>query len=249
MRTEPLHFDKNFAMQRWNIAEHELPQVLIIQGQRITKPHLDFAESYLQNSRRLIIGDVILGQWNGVQLLFASGFGAALLADITHIAALLGVKHILILGTVGGLQTTIGGHEVIIPSTALRADGVSDWYLPVGQTLRSDQRVNSILATELAKHSIPHHHQSIISIPSMLCETQEIINTWHSMGLAGVDLETSAVFSVAESFGIPYSGMLYVIDHLVRNHDITKLTELDRMNSIELMKKLMTLSFDIASTL
>lgn len=250
MRTFPLVFDKAFAMQKWNILESEIPEVLIIQGQRLIHPHLRFVEtSIFEESRRLIMQDVIIGKYKQKNMLFASGFGAAILADITHFAALLGVKYVIIIGTIGGLHPELHPHDIVLPQIAIQEDGVSHWYVEKSVLLRSDQMVNETIEQELEKNQQQVHKGNIISVPSMLCETTELINFWSSSNIYGVDLETSAVFAVAHKFGIPYAGMLYVIDNLIQNHDITKLNEQDRLNSFAFMEKITQVAFDAAYTL
>lgn len=250
MRTSPLIFDKEFAMSKWGISEQELPEALVIQGQRISHPHLSFVEQTIfPTCRRLIMQDVILGQYHSKNMLFASGFGAALLSDITHFACLLGVKYIIIIGTIGGLSPSLKVHDVIIPQIAQREDGISSWYVDKSTILQSNPIVNHQLEQSLLSYGIMSYEGNIISVPSMLCETTELINHWSRSNISGVDLETSAVFAVAHKFEVPYAGMLYVIDNLIKNHDITQMTEVDRVNSFEFMKTITKAAFDSADSL
>lgn len=250
MRTKSLIFDRYFAMEKWNISEEELPEVLIIQGQRITSPHLHFVETeVMTDSRRLIMGDVIHGKYKEKHILFASGFGAAILADITHFAALLGIKYVLVLGTIGGLAPSLNPYDILIPTTAVKEDGISHWYVEASTLLHSSSDLNTVLETMLQQQGLTCSKGTIISVPSMLCETRELINFWSHSNIHGVDLETSAIFAVAHKFGIPYSGMLFVIDNLIQNHDITQLTNKDRENSTDFMKKLITTGFEAIYTM
>lgn len=124
-------------------------------------------------------------------------YGDAMASEVAHIFSVIGVKQIILIGTYGALQTGVRFGEIFIPNLAIGEDGATRCY---NSKLNSEPDKKLFLKAKEIWSDYTIHEGPIVSTACMLAETQEIIDDWVGKGYCGVDLETSAVFSVAKHF-------------------------------------------------
>jgi nucleoside phosphorylase len=60
----------------------------------------------------------------------------------------------------------------------------------------------------------------IITCQAMMGETWEDVQSWSKEGYHGVEMETSTVFSVSNSFKVPSASIMYISDNLIKGQTV-----------------------------
>ena len=143
-----------------------------------------------------------------LQLCFVNGgSGAPQAADTVETLAALGVKNIISVGMCGAYDKIVQVGEVIAPQKAFVEEGTSLHYYETIEWSSPDTDLQKI-ATSL--FGIRDH--SIISTDAVYRQTLRKEQIWREKGAVGVDMETSAVFSVAKYLGLKAVALLMVSD-------------------------------------
>ncbi len=123
-----------------------------------------------------------------------------------------GVENILFLGLCGGLQEHTHIGDVVIPTHAHREEGTSFHYLPPGVMPHASGELVSAVENSAAQTDLTIHKGPLWTTDAIYRETRAKINKFRQMGALGVDMETSAVYSVAQYRGIEAAAVLVVSD-------------------------------------
>lgn len=136
------------------------------------------------------------------------GRGAPMAADTIETLKALGVKNIISVGMIGGFAENIQVGDVVIPDRAFVEEGTTFHYY---ESLEYSQP-NEELFQKLAK-AIPEHRVApIISTDAPYRQTFYKEALWRDKGCVGVDMETSALFSVGKYLGLNVAAALIVSD-------------------------------------
>jgi uridine phosphorylase len=160
------------------------------------------------------LGGTVLGAAAGHPnvWLLEGGFGAPAAADTLEVLAACGLRRLLMVGLCGGLSPGARVGDVIIPATVLREEGLSYHYVAAGEDAAPDARLRSGLETHLQAHGIPLIVARTVSTDAPYRQTLRRESLWRREGIAGVDMETSAVLSVAPCLGVMAAAILVVSD-------------------------------------
>jgi uridine phosphorylase len=126
--------------------------------------------------------------------------------------AAFGVKKAVFLGYCGSIQGHIGVGDVILPTHSIREEGTSYHYLPKGVSCGADHVSQSIIHMGLLECGIEPYTGVCWTTDALYRETGEKISRYRSMGVLGVDMETSAVFCLGIVRNIRVGSAMVVTD-------------------------------------
>lgn len=135
------------------------------------------------------------------------GRGAPQAADTVETLAALGVKNIIAVGMCGAYDPKVSIGEIIAPPKAFVEEGTSLHYYEAIEASCPDEALHQ-LAAALPNVSV----HPIVSTDAVYRQTFRKEQLWREKGAVGVDMETSAVFSVARCLGLKAAAMLMVSD-------------------------------------
>lgn len=135
------------------------------------------------------------------------GRGAPQAADTVETLAALGVKSIISVGMFGAFSAFIRPGEIIMPEKAFVEEGTSLHYCGVIEASAPDSDLQYAALSLLKKHTYP-----IVSTDAVYRQTFLKEQVWREKGAVGVDMETSAVFSVAHYLGVKVAALLMASD-------------------------------------
>ncbi len=135
------------------------------------------------------------------------GRGAPQAADTVETLAALGVKNIISVGMCGGYDEKVGVGDIIAPAKAFVEEGTSLHYYETIEASCPDEPLHQLAAALPGVHSYP-----LVSTDAVYRQTFRKEQLWRGKGAAGVDMETSAVFSVSRYLGLKAVAMLMVSD-------------------------------------
>lgn len=163
---------------------------------------IDFASHYslLHNKKKVSLAGPCLGAPAAVMLL--------------EKIAVLGTKKVFILGCCGSLQENIRIGDIIIPEEAIRDEGTSFHYAEKGFAPRAEKKITGLISKTCEEEGISYEKGKIWTTDAPYRETEKRVKHFQKENALGVDMELSALFTVAHLKKIELGGLLIVSDEL-----------------------------------
>ncbi len=126
----------------------------------------------------------------------------------------LGATKIWVLGWCGSLQPYLLIGDLVIPTTALCEEGTSAHY-PVNKRRRhTSPSLNKQLQGALVKASLPFRKGPVWTTDAIYRETLKKVKAYGKRGLLAVEMEMSALITLAVYRSVELAGLLIVSDEL-----------------------------------
>ncbi len=135
------------------------------------------------------------------------GRGAPQAADTVETLATLGVKNVVAVGMFGAFDEKVQVGEILTPQKAFVEEGTSLHYYGSIDVSYPDQGLFDMAASSLQVNTYP-----IVSTDAVYRQTFRKEQMWREEGAVGVDMETSAVFSVSRHLGLRAAALLMASD-------------------------------------
>jgi len=126
----------------------------------------------------------------------------------------LGADKIWVLGWCGSLQPELRIGDLFIPTHAISEEGTSAHYSTVREDIASDPGLNRMLADTISRSGHLFIAGSIWTTDAIYRETPEKIIRFQRAGVLAVDMEMSALMTVAAYRSAALSALLVVSDEL-----------------------------------
>lgn len=136
--------------------------------------------------------------------------GAPVVAIVLEELSVLGVDTIVGIGTAGALADTLHPGDLVVCSAALRDEGTSHHYAPASPWGTPDADLLSRLKAALPDAAVG----PTWTTDAPYRETSEEIQRYRSEGILTVDMEASALFTVASTLGIRAASVFCISDTL-----------------------------------
>lgn len=165
--------------------------------------------------RRLFLSDVALCSGDAHEVaLIGPMLGAPQAVLVLEKIIALGVRRVIAYGWCGSLQPHVNIGDVIIPEGAHSEEGTSAHY-PVATSPTPSQALVRRLENALeSERRVKVHRGFVWSTDAPYRETEEKVLFYQRAGVLGVDMEMSALFTVAAFRQIDVAGLLVVSDDL-----------------------------------
>lgn len=126
----------------------------------------------------------------------------------------LGAKKLLVLGWCGSLQPDLMIGDLIIPTTALSEEGTSAHYPMNKKRVQTNSLLNARLGDALEKTNLPFTTGPVWTTDAIYRETEKKVATYRKSGFLAVEMEMSALITVALYRCVELAGLLVVSDEL-----------------------------------
>lgn len=159
---------------------------------------------------RLFFGDgktVVIGPFMGAP------YAAALLENLIS----WGASAVVCFGWCGAVSRRLEVGDLVIPDKAIIEEGTSRGYLPAGtEASYPDAGIHEELSVLAARGGFSgcRHAGAVWTTDALFNETPEKVRRYERLGAIAVDMETSALFTVAARRGVPAGAVLVVSDTL-----------------------------------
>ncbi len=199
-------------------GKHEelLPQlaVLVFTPQDV-ELFLHHSPSLQKRSQRFYLSDVYTGSPQDVPLAVVGPMlGAPQTVLVLEKLIALGVTRVLAAGWCGSLQTHVKIGDLVLPTGAFSDEGTSPHY-PVEATRPGPSpELFNTLKEVLAAEEHPVHEGMVWSTDAPFRETKKKVMNYQQKGALAVEMETSALFTVAAFRNIHLAAALVVSDDL-----------------------------------
>jgi len=146
------------------------------------------------------------------------GIGAPVVAGLTDEFAALGVRQFVLIGMAGGLQPVLTTGSLVIATSVLRGEGVSQHYLPPHPTVDSDSEMVQSISQILTQQNRPHCLGVTWTTDAPFREVRKDVLEHQRQGVLAVDMEAAAMLSVARSMNISALAVFSIADQLSGGH-------------------------------
>ncbi|MBA4392789.1 MAG: hypothetical protein C0407_04460 [Desulfobacca sp.] len=125
----------------------------------------------------------------------------------------LGARRVILLGWTGGLDPDLSPGDLILPDEAVSEEGTSRHYSDELHPRPSSGLLRE-LQEALKEEGLSYKQGPVWTTDAPYRESINKIRTFQSQGVLGVDMETSALFTVGAFRGIETASLLIVSDDL-----------------------------------
>jgi len=143
--------------------------------------------------------------------------GAPIGSSALDTAIARGVTEVFILGLCGAVSSDLRIGDLVIPDEAIREEGTSYHYALSGLAARPDKSAYLKLKKYTENTELTVHTGKTVSTDAPYRQTINTELGWREAGIIGVDMEMSALLTVAKYRDIPAVGLFVVSD----DHDLT----------------------------
>jgi len=157
---------------------------------------------------------------NEVSLL-QGDFGAPAAACSLEMAIALGCKILFVFGLCGGVGKNLEVGDLVLPTKILREEGTSFHYISGNKNILPDNYLSECLIEFLKRRNVSFFTGTTVTTDAVFRQTRKKELHWRENGIIGVDMESSALLSVANYYRIPAVCMLVVSD----KHDLENGTQ------------------------
>ncbi len=146
------------------------------------------------------------------------GRGAPQAADTVETLNALGVRSIISVGMTGVFKEGFDVGDIIIPPKAFSEEGTSHHYYENIEYAEPDE----ILFEKATEYFSECRKETVITTDAIYRQTYHKERLWREKGCVGVDMETSALFSVSKYLGLNTVTILTVSDIHPLNEESSK---------------------------
>jgi uridine phosphorylase len=142
------------------------------------------------------------------------GVGAPVVGVLLEEFAAWGVEQFIWLGVAGGLQSSLQSGDLLLVETAVRDEGTSHHYLPPSATVAADSNLSEKVETAVSQTNLPLKKGSTWTTDAPYRETAVTVAHYQAQGVQTVEMETAALFAVAQHCQAEAAALLAVSDSL-----------------------------------
>ena len=125
--------------------------------------------------------------------------GTAFVSQVENQVALGGAQRFVILNTAGGLGVDLEVGEVAVVDKAIRDDGISDHYLPPGDTVDANSDLTDRLLDAVRTLQPDARRHVSWTIPAVYRQTPAEVEHCRAQGVTVVESEIAALFAVCQA--------------------------------------------------
>lgn len=126
----------------------------------------------------------------------------------------LGARRIWALGWCGSLQPDLRLGDLIVPTDAVSEEGTSQHYPVGGKKPATDEQLNRLLGRALAGEGHPFRTGTVWTTDAPYRETQLKVKAYREKGVLAVEMEMSALMTLAVYRSVRLAALLVVSDEL-----------------------------------
>lgn len=138
----------------------------------------------------------------GTDIACIVGHGASVAACMAERLRVYGAQAMVRIGTCGALADTVRLWEPIITTACFGDEGTSKHYLPPGFPIVSSPALNRALRIQFEKNGIRPQEGISITTDGRWKEDPDLFKKLHKLGVISVEMETAAIFAVAQQRGL-----------------------------------------------
>ncbi|BES82529.1 nucleoside phosphorylase [Pyrodictium abyssi] len=153
-------------------------------------------------------------------------FGAPASAMALELLIAMGAKWFVVYGAAGAVHPSVRVYDIVVPTWGIREEGTSYHYLPPCAVPKPGQRITRILQHELRRAAeqlgVKLHTGGVWTTDAIFRETRDKVQKYSAMGALAVDMESTALMTIAMYRRVELAVALVITDELHREEWHTK---------------------------
>lgn len=154
---------------------------------------------------------------NGPFYVCGPAVGAPMAVLVLEKLIALGGKQVIVCGTCGSLSNDLAIGDVLLPDGALNEEGTSQHY-PLAERPAVPRSLGDLLSNFLKSAGIPWCTGPLWTTDAPYRETIDKVRKYQKSGLLGVDMEFSALLTVAAYRRIELAAVMVISDQVRNEH-------------------------------
>jgi uridine phosphorylase len=142
------------------------------------------------------------------------GVGAPLACGILEDVIALGATHIMACGGAGVLDSAMDVGHIMVPTAAVRDEGLSYHYLPPSPEVEANPEVIQTIENTLIANQLPYQKIKTWTTDAFYRETKSRVALRKEQGCTAVEMECASFMAVAQFRGVKFGQLLYAGDNL-----------------------------------
>lgn len=212
---DPLFTPEEFLEYKKKIGEYpedkELPKSVILSYSSTLADKIK--EDHMVEEFGLF--DVYIVEDTPEPIAITSGhIGAPKVASLIEELAEMGMEKLVTMGYAGALDQDLDVGDIVIHDKALRDEGASYHYKEHGEYSYASEELTKELERALREEDLDYTIGPTWTIDTPYRETKEEVKKYRKKGIKTVEMEASAVFTVANYRGVEAAAVSRVSDHL-----------------------------------
>ncbi len=133
----------------------------------------------------------------------------------TEVMCNAGIQNIIRIGTCGALDENIKVGDLLVADKVIRGDGVTPYYVDKNFQTLADKKISDTLY-EIAKGmGVAIHRGTTWTTDALLRETREIVEAKRKEGAIAVDMVSSTLLTIAQTYQVRAASILAVSDNVI----------------------------------
>ncbi|MFH1441662.1 MAG: hypothetical protein ABIH18_06480 [Candidatus Omnitrophota bacterium] len=156
------------------------------------------------------------GMYQGIKLTAINGGRFSTDTSITsEVMCNAGIKNIIRIGTCGALDEKIKVGDLIVVDKVIRGDGVTPYYVDKDFQTVADKEITDALYEVAKATGIAVHRGTAWTTDALLRETREIVEAKRKEGAIAVDMVSSTLLTIAQTYNVKAGSILAVSDNVI----------------------------------
>jgi len=156
------------------------------------------------------------GTYQGIKITAMNGGRFSTDTSITsEVMCNAGIQNIIRIGTCGALDENIKVGDLVIVDNVIRGDGVTPYYVDKGFKTVADKKIADTLYEAAKGMGINVHRGTTWTTDALLRETRELVEAKRKEGAIAVDMVSSTLLTIAQTYKLKAGSILAVSDNVI----------------------------------
>jgi uridine phosphorylase len=133
----------------------------------------------------------------------------------TEVICNAGIPNIIRIGTCGALDENIKVGDLVVVDKIIRGDGVTPYYVDNNVQTQADKKIADLLFEVSKATGANVHRGTCWTTDALLRETRELVEARRKEGAIAVDMVSSALLTIAQTYNIRAGSILAVSDNVI----------------------------------
>ncbi|MCU0652612.1 MAG: hypothetical protein MUC39_06720 [Candidatus Omnitrophica bacterium] len=156
------------------------------------------------------------GMYQGIKITAINGGRFSTDTSITtEVMCNAGIQNIIRIGTCGSLNEDIKIGDLFVVDEIIRGDGVTPYYVDKNFQTQADKKLADTLYEVAKGMGVNVHRGTAWTTDALLRETREIVEAKRKEGAMAVDMVSSTLLTIAQTYNIKAGSILAVSDNVI----------------------------------
>jgi uridine phosphorylase len=133
----------------------------------------------------------------------------------TEVMCNAGIQNVIRIGTAGALDENIKVGDLFVVDEVIRGDGVTPYYVDKNFKTVADKKISDTLYEVASGMGLTVHRGVAWTTDALLRETREIVEAKRQEGAGAVDMVSSTLLTICQTYNVKAGSILAVSDNVI----------------------------------